>query len=83
MMTMVIFLGGGLVQSTIACETIAVLLHYFVLASFCWMVVEAFNIYRSFVIVFRPAASKFMIKANIFAWGKFCLLSLILFQIIP
>eukprot|EP00794_Sanderia_malayensis_P014271 gene14271-15758_t len=67
--TMLIFLGGSLVRSTIGCETIAVLLHYFVLASFCWMNVEALNIYRCFVLVFKQASSKFLLKASIFAWG--------------
>lgn len=70
MATMVIFLGGSFVRSTLACETIAVLLHYFVLASFCWMAVEAWNIYRCFVIVFSQTSSRFLLKASIFAWGK-------------
>lgn len=32
-----------------ACQSMAVLLHYFLLTSFAWMLVEAFNLYRSFV----------------------------------
>eukprot|EP00795_Rhopilema_esculentum_P015071 gene15071-6236_t len=69
MMTMVIFLVGSLVTSTTGCKIISTLLHYFVLASFCWMVVEAFNIYRSFVVVFPKGSSKFLLQASIFAWG--------------
>ena len=32
-----------------ACQTVAVLLHYFLLTSFAWMAVEGYNLYKSFV----------------------------------
>ena len=70
MMTMIIFLCGNLsVHFPIACQVVAALLHYFVLATFCWMAVEALNMYLSFVIVLHKGISKFMIKASLFAWG--------------
>lgn len=69
-MTMIIFLGGGLsARFPVACQIVAVLLHYFVLSSFCWMLVEAFNIYQSFIVVFQKGTSRFMLKANLFSWG--------------
>ena len=47
-------------------------MHYFLLAAFFWMAVEAFNMYRAFVKVFPAgsSSSKTMLKYCFFAWGK-------------
>ena len=53
-------------------QVVAGLLHYFILSTFCWMAIEALNLYRNFVKVFSGGASnfRFMVKSSIFSWGK-------------
>lgn len=61
-------------SSLVWCKASAVSLHYFLLAAFLWMAVEAFNMYRAFVKVIPAASypSKFMLKSCLFAWGNLC-----------
>ena len=72
LLTLVIFLGGAeRVNPQIACRIIAVLIQYFVLATFAWMAVEGLNLYRNFVKVFSGGSKgKFLLKCNIFGWGE-------------
>ncbi|GFR08937.1 adhesion G-protein coupled receptor G6 [Trichonephila clavata] len=51
------------------CITIAVFLHYFMLASFAWMLVEAFMQYLSLVKVIGTYIPGLMQKAMLFGWG--------------
>ncbi|KAF8763935.1 Adhesion G-protein coupled receptor G4 like protein [Argiope bruennichi] len=51
------------------CMAIAVLLHYFMLASFTWMLVEAFIQYLNLVKVIGTYIPNLIQKAMIFAWG--------------
>ncbi|XP_065675521.1 adhesion G-protein coupled receptor G5-like [Hydra vulgaris] len=72
MITLIIFLA--LVERTkprILCQVVASLIQFFLLSTFCWMVVEGFNLYRMFVKVFHNSTSlnAFMLKAFAFAWG--------------
>ncbi|XP_035665907.1 adhesion G-protein coupled receptor G7-like [Branchiostoma floridae] len=68
--TLVIFLAGiDATSSPVGCTVVSFLLHYFLLAVFMWMAVEAFNMYLAFVIVLGAHVSRFMLKAAIFAWG--------------
>ena len=57
------------------CAVIAIFLHYSVLASFCWMAVEGYSIYRYFVKVIGHQVPGYLWKASIFAWGKLKLYS--------
>ena len=59
-------------STSVWCRTSAVAMHYFLLAVFFWMAVEAFNMYRAFVKVFPAgsSSSKNMLKYCLFAWGK-------------
>ena len=67
----IVFLAGvDATGSRVGCIIVAVLLHYFTLASLMWMAVEAVNMYLLFVKVLNAYVSKFMIKASIVAWGK-------------
>ncbi|CAL1269308.1 unnamed protein product [Larinioides sclopetarius] len=50
------------------CLAIAILLHYFVLASFSWMLVEAYLQYLILVKVIGTYIPRFLQKAMIFAW---------------
>ncbi|XP_078573507.1 adhesion G-protein coupled receptor G7-like [Branchiostoma floridae x Branchiostoma japonicum] len=68
--TLVIFLAGiDATSSPVGCTVVSFLLHYFLLAVFMWMAVEAVNMYLAFVIVLGAHVSRFMLKAAIFAWG--------------
>ena len=73
-LTLIVFLAAAESSNTsspAACRTAAIALHYFLLSSFLWMAVEAFNMYRAFVKVFPTSnPSKFMLKCCLFAWGK-------------
>ena len=53
-----------------ACLAAAVLLHYFVLATFSWSVVQALNLHQTIVKVFSGEIDNFMKKAVLFGWGE-------------
>ncbi|XP_075969098.1 uncharacterized protein LOC142972144 isoform X2 [Anticarsia gemmatalis] len=55
--------------SNIACMLTGIILHYSVLASFCWMLVAAVISYRRLVMVFTRDASHKLLRASAFAWG--------------
>eukprot|EP00052_Salpingoeca_macrocollata_P025756 m.235320 g.235320 ORF g.235320 m.235320 type:complete len:2309 (+) comp22479_c0_seq2:890-7816(+) len=49
----VVFLGGiTLTDDTFSCQLVTVLLHYALLASFMWMLVDGHHLYKTFVVVF-------------------------------
>jgi hypothetical protein len=67
----VIFLVG--IKQTyhyIGCLIVAVLLHYFIVASFMWMLMEAFLQYLTFVKVLGTYVNRYTLKSVIAAWGK-------------
>merc|ERR1712176_727940 len=52
-LAMLIFLVGlDRRENFIMCKVFAVLIHYFFLASICWMLVEGVNLYIALIIVF-------------------------------
>ncbi|XP_058884007.1 uncharacterized protein LOC117405720 [Acipenser ruthenus] len=51
------------------CVAVAVFLHYFLLASFTWMGLEAFHMYLALVKVFNTYVRKYMLKFCIVGWG--------------
>ncbi|XP_026329456.1 uncharacterized protein LOC113237282 [Hyposmocoma kahamanoa] len=67
----------------IPCMLVGVLLHYSVLASFCWMLVAAVLSYLRLVIVFRRGASHRLLKSAAFAWGVPCIIVGILLSAAP
>ncbi|XP_052814005.1 adhesion G-protein coupled receptor G6-like [Mya arenaria] len=56
-------------ESRGGCIVVAALLHYFILVSFMWMLVEGILQYLRFVKVLGTYIPKFMIKTMIPAWG--------------
>lgn len=52
------------------CKTVAILLHYFLLTTLTWMLVEAINMYQALITVFTKYSGFFMLKRCLFAWGK-------------
>ena len=69
---LVVFLVGiERTKNSLVCHTVAALLHYFMLTTFIWMAVEAVNLYRMLVTVFRKGSrSRFFTAASAVAWGK-------------
>ncbi|XP_076876414.1 uncharacterized protein LOC143525861 isoform X2 [Brachyhypopomus gauderio] len=51
------------------CISTAFFLHYFLLASFTWMALEAVHMYIALVKVFNTYVSRFMIKLGFAGWG--------------
>jgi hypothetical protein len=52
------------------CAAFGAMLHYFILASFGWMGVEALYMYKSLIQVFNASSRKtFMLRASAVAWG--------------
>ena len=75
---LVLFLAGiEKIKPRIGCQFIAVLMQYFLLATFFWMSVEGWVLYHNFVKVFggQQGQKKFMIQSSLFAWGKCCILT--------
>eukprot|EP00051_Salpingoeca_urceolata_P012953 m.161611 g.161611 ORF g.161611 m.161611 type:complete len:2053 (-) comp17651_c0_seq3:286-6444(-) len=52
------------------CTAIGIVLHFFLLASFLWMLVEGYHLHRTFVAVFDVhTAANPLIKYSVFAYG--------------
>lgn len=67
----IIFLVGmDKTSNRAGCIAVAVLLHYFILVSFMWMLVEGVLQYLRFVKVLGTYIPNFLIKSSIPAWGK-------------
>ena len=52
------------------CMIVAVLLHYFILVSFMWMLMEAILQYLTFVKILGTYITRFTLKTVIPAWGE-------------
>lgn len=66
------------------CIAVAVLLHYFLLATFTWMGLEAVHMYIALVKVFNTYIRRYILKFCIIGWGEFrrCSFYSVLFEII-
>ncbi|XP_028411952.1 adhesion G-protein coupled receptor G6-like [Dendronephthya gigantea] len=71
LMIFVFMVAAEKAKSTLyGCRAAAIALHYFLLATFLWMGVEALNMYLAFVKIFPSSSqSKFMLRYCLFAWG--------------
>ncbi|CAG2244165.1 unnamed protein product [Mytilus edulis] len=66
----VVFLTGiRQTHSFYGCIVVAVLLHYFILSSFMWMLMEAFLQYLTFVKVLGTYVTRYRLKTVLVAWG--------------
>ena len=52
------------------CVAVACALHYFLLASFTWMGLEAVNMYLALVKVFNVYVPSYMLKFCVLGWGE-------------
>nr|XP_009938959.1 PREDICTED: G-protein coupled receptor 64 [Opisthocomus hoazin] len=59
----------ALYDSRSLCIAVAVFLHYFLLASFTWMGLEAFHMYLALVKVFNTYVRKYILKFCVVGWG--------------
>ncbi|MCI4391662.1 hypothetical protein PGIGA_G00136830 [Pangasianodon gigas] len=72
LLNMVFLLDSWLALYTNAvglCISTAFFLHYFLLASFTWMGLEALHLYLSIVKVFKNFISHYMLKFSLAGWG--------------
>ena len=53
------------------CVTVAVLIHFFCMASIVWMGVEAFSMYLMFVKVMNTYTPNLLLKSCLVGWGEF------------
>ncbi|XP_057312360.1 adhesion G-protein coupled receptor D1-like [Hydractinia symbiolongicarpus] len=60
--------GVGAVENKAVCQSVAYLLHYFYLASFCWMLVEGLYLYFAVIKVFSDGKI-YLRWYFLFAWG--------------
>ena len=56
------------------CIVVAALLHYFILVSFMWMLMEGILQYLRFVKVLGTYVPHFILKTAVAAWGELTLL---------
>lgn len=73
----------GIITSIDSCFMAAIFIHYFVLTSLSWMLVEAIHIHHLLVYVFKSGESHFMLKRFILAWLLPLIWVLITFSIKP
>lgn len=71
----IVFLANGLSAGSdnitrASCTAVAVILHYLLLASLAWMLVEAVEMYRALVTVFSKYAQCYMLKRCVVGWGR-------------
>ncbi|CAB3371523.1 Hypothetical predicted protein [Cloeon dipterum] len=70
-LTMAVFLSIALdagAASDASCITLGVLLHYSILASFCWMLISALLQFLRFVSVLSARPPHFLLKGVLFGW---------------
>ncbi|XP_023223192.1 adhesion G-protein coupled receptor G6-like [Centruroides sculpturatus] len=69
LLSLIVFVSGiDQISSEKGCIFAAALLHYSLMASFCWMLIEALQQYLKLVKVLDTYIPKFMLKASVFAW---------------
>uniref|UniRef100_A0A1I7WBJ6 G_PROTEIN_RECEP_F2_4 domain-containing protein n=1 Tax=Heterorhabditis bacteriophora TaxID=37862 RepID=A0A1I7WBJ6_HETBA len=55
-------------DNKVCCSIVAVVLHYFFLASFCWMLLEGYQLYMMLIQVFEPNQTRIFLY-YIFSYG--------------
>ncbi|XP_045165784.2 uncharacterized protein LOC123529498 isoform X2 [Mercenaria mercenaria] len=70
LLSMLVFLVGiRQTHSYFGCITVAILLHYLILVSFMWMLMEAILQYLTFVKILGTYITRFTLKTVLPAWG--------------
>uniref|UniRef100_A0A0L8HEX5 G-protein coupled receptors family 2 profile 2 domain-containing protein n=1 Tax=Octopus bimaculoides TaxID=37653 RepID=A0A0L8HEX5_OCTBM len=66
---LIVLVGMRPGKTNAICKGVAILLHYFLIASAMWITVEALHICQALIATFRACQRSFMMKSSIFAWG--------------
>ena len=69
--SIVFLVGVERTENIVGCKIVAALLHYFILVSFMWMLVEGLLQYLRFVKVLGTYIPHFLLKTAIPSWGMF------------
>ena len=72
MALLIVFLAGverKTPGSKTACQVAAGVLHYFMLTTFIWVLVEALNLYRNFVKIGVGSNGRFFKQVSLASWG--------------
>lgn len=57
----------------VICQSLGLLLHYSLLATFTWTAIEGFHLYLLLVRVFNVYIKRYLLKLALIGWGEFCL----------
>ncbi|XP_029640846.1 uncharacterized protein LOC115215701 isoform X3 [Octopus sinensis] len=66
---LIVLVGMRPGKSNVICKAMAILLHYFLIASAMWITVEALHICQALIATFRACQRSFVMKSSISAWG--------------
>lgn len=69
-LNLIVVLGAEQTNNKTLCDVIAMAMHYFLLSSFGWMLVEAYHLYLRVLKVFNSYVRRFLPKSIAFAQGK-------------
>lgn len=71
-LNLIFLLDGWITSFDVAglCTAVAALLHFFLLATFTWMGLEAIHMYIALVKVFNTYIHRYILKFCIIGWGK-------------
>lgn len=71
LLSMLVFLiGVKQTHNHVLCTVVAILLHYLIIVSFMWMLMEAILQYLTFVKILGTYITRFTLKTVLPAWGK-------------
>lgn len=65
------------------CIAVAALLHFFLLATFTWMGLEAVHMYIALVKVFNTYIRRYILKFCIIGWGEFIRCNIYIACVLP
>lgn len=70
-------------NQTLACIAFGVLTHYFVIATFFWMLIIGYMQLMRYVVVFHTFDSRFVVKSSLLAWGLPIIIIVLVLSIHP
>ncbi|KAK6732024.1 hypothetical protein RB195_016417 [Necator americanus] len=65
---LIFVIGMDRTGNRVGCSIVALLLHYFFLASFCWMLLEGYQLYQMLIQVFEPDKTRVLLY-YLFSYG--------------
>lgn len=72
-LTIIAFVGSTtFITKPLICYIFGKMLQYFTLTTFCWMLVQAVNLYRAIVVIsVRRTDASYLKWMSVFAWGNY------------